>query len=66
MTLEDALTLIDLGGDPLLQLVESRKVADLRITLHLDQVASDRPGIQIQVEQTQVGTLQADGIVDVV
>ena len=66
MTLEDALTLIDLGGDPLLQLVESRKVADLRITLHLDQVASDRPGVQIQVEQTQVGTLQADGIVDVV
>lgn len=66
MALEDALTLIYLSGDPLLQLVEGCKVADLRITLHLDQVAGDRPGVQIQVEQTQVGALQADGIVDVV
>jgi hypothetical protein len=45
VTLEDALTLIYLGGDPFLQLVESRKGTNLRITLHLNQITGDRPGV---------------------
>ena len=66
VALEDALALIDLGGNPLLQLVEGREVAHLRVTFHLNQVARNRPGVQIQVEQPQVGALQTDGIVDIV
>ena len=66
MALQDALTLIDLSGNPLLQLVIGRKVTYLRVAFHLDQVAGDRPGGQIQVEQSQVGALQANGIVDIV
>ena len=66
LALEDALALIDLGGNPFLQLVEGRKVAHLRIAFHLDQVASDRSGVQIQVEQSQVGALQTECIIDIV
>ena len=49
----------DLLGDTVLERCEGPKVSDLGVTLNLNEAAGDGPCLRIEVEESQVGSLEA-------